>query len=671
MMLREEHKISETLSKADQNEIILESLSEGVCRLDSDGVILYANTSAKRMFKRNDSEVKGKFYSNIFFSKTQALFNEELSFCPIQFVLESGEMSHVSSEVFFNKEGEEFNVEYVCVPLVENDEVIGAVLSFQDISERFEAEKALAEARDLALEAAKAKAMFLANMSHEIRTPLNGVIGTTNLLFDTPLSTDQSHYVQMLQTSSDLLHDIVNDILDFSKLEAGKSQLEIIDFDVLKLVNETADVFRILAKKKGLELRVETDSNIPIKICGDANKIKQVLNNLLGNAVKFTESGEVIVKVSLREEEQNEIILHFEVADSGIGINAETQARLFQPFVQADSSTTRVFGGTGLGLAICKGLVEMMSGKIGVKSEQDLGAKFWFTAKFQKSTSETQNVVVNDNKGSEDKQSPETFVSDKKNTLDHSLKVLVVEDNPINREVASRMLEQIGLISQEVSDGLAALEKIESEDFDLVFMDCQMPRMDGYEATRKIRKNNKINQPKIIALTASATQAEREKCLEAGMDEYLAKPFTKRDLEEIIIENFDEGNADSNLDLGLNFVQHSLKNIIEPKRLENLLQIETNGKHGFVRDILNLYMGNTNKGIVDISVALEEKNIEVIKRKAHSLKGSSANIGLQSLNELFEKLELKSDEKDWSSIESFINKIIEEFEKTQNIIARI
>ena len=657
------------LARVDQNEIILQSLSEGVCRLNAKGEIVYANDSAKRMLETQ--KATDAFYGEIFFGKNRELFSEEIEFCPIQFVLDSGETSHVSSEVFYSQDGTKIQVEYVCVPLVEEGKTYGAVISFQDISERAEAEKAVAEARDFALEAANTKAMFLANMSHEIRTPLNGVIGTANLLSDTNLTDEQQNYVQMLKQSSDLLRDIVTDILDFSKFEAGKFELEKNRFKIRELAWDAVGLFSTPAHSKELKLDFEIDKDIPAEIFGDANKIRQVLINLIGNAIKFTEKGSVFIRVGQSKMTDTEIVLLFEVIDSGIGIDSKTQEQLFQPFTQADPSTTRIFGGTGLGLAISKGIVEMMSGEIGVESEKHKGSRFWFTVELERFAPLEGKVIesIQDKKLARNEKSKK-----KKLVKKRSLKILIVEDNSINREVALKTLNQIGFEAESAVDGVEALKVIGEGNFDLVFMDCQMPRMDGYKTTLKIREFATIEQPIIIALTASIDKSVSEKCRLSGMDGYISKPFEKKDIEDAISQHFDSRDSGKNLDLDANIVQHSLNNIIdliEPKRLESFLRIEAGGKSGFTREILGLYVENTSVGIAEIFEAFKEKNRESIKRKSHTLKGSSANVGLGILYELFEELELALKDGNWSEIEVYIKKISKEFEDARSIIIRI
>lgn len=637
-----------------QTDLILQSITEGICMIDLNGEITFTNRAAKSLLGYHLNDLNGRNYEETLFNRPK----NEIEFCPVRFALTDGETSHVNTETFFRADKSSFLVEYICVPLIEKDEIIGVVLTFEDITERREIEIALAEARDEALKNARIKSVFLANMSHEIRTPLHGIIGTTNLLAETDLDEKQRKYAEMLKTSADLLLEIINDILDFSKIEAGMLNLEIIGFDLRQTIAEVSDVFRVLAQRKNLRLLLEINQDVPQIVSGDSNQLKQVLNNLLSNAVKFTEKGEIKLKISLKEKNKKAAILLFEVEDTGIGLNNDVREQIFHPFTQADASTTRRFGGTGLGLAICREIVEKMNGEIGVESKLDSGSRFWFTAEFlnEEKTANVQEIL--------EKVRIENGESCK------DIKILIVEDNEINREVASAMLKNVGIEAETVENGAKAVEFCAEKDFDLVLMDCQMPEMDGFAAAKAIRENQKTGkQPKIIALTASSSFEERRKCFAAGMDDFLTKPLEKNKLIKTLNKYCFTENPLENLDLPEKFSQHSLAEIIASETLKNFLEIESNGEENFTFEMILLFCSNAEGGIVEIQDALKSKNATFICRKAHQLKGSSANLGAMKLVELFDNLENKIQKESWTESENLLTEIFEEIEKLKKVIS--
>lgn len=628
------------------NELILRSVTEGICVVDTTGKITYLNFSAAKMFGGENSDLIGQDYDSIFFQRDDEI--EKLT-CPISFALTEGETSHVNTETFFRLGGESFLVEYVCVPLVENEQIVGAVITFQDITERREIETAIAQARDSALETANTKAAFLANMSHEIRTPLNGIIGTTDLLLDSDLNQEQQQYAEMLKTSADSLLEIVNNILDFSKIEAGKRELEAIDFNLHQVIENVVTFFTILARKKNLHISFLIEENVPAQLHGDSNQLRQILNNLISNAVKFTETGEITIRVSNQDENSERVLLNFTVSDTGIGIDEEAQKKLFQPFMQADVSTTRKFGGTGLGLAICKQIVELLQGEIGVKSEMGEGSHFWFTAIFQV-------------------QSPKSKTRSPKSEV-RTLKILVAEDNPINRQLTQTMLEQSGFESEIAENGLEAVKAASEKKYDLILMDCQMPEMDGFEAAVAIcQQTSKENRPKIIALTANAATGERERCLKAGMDDYLCKPITKEDLRETIEKHFHTKILKKTLDFKRELVQHRLTKIIDAETLKHFLEIESNGEENFAVEMLEIFCNHTEKKLLELKKDLHNRDAKAIKQTAHNLIGSSSSIGISSLVQLSENLESAVETNEWEQIKRHIASISQKFENIKREI---
>ncbi|HUS86797.1 MAG TPA: ATP-binding protein [Bacteroidales bacterium] len=407
-------------------------------------------------------------------------------------------------------------------PLSKNDFLGNALIKMQ--SDLVASNEKLAESIGKAIAATNAKSLFLANMSHEIRTPMNGIIGMTDILKESGLNDEQIDYLNIIEISGNNLLAIINDILDFSKIESGQIELENIEFNFRKVIDEVSRLLGDKAHRKGIYLKTIIDEQIPEIIFGDPVRIKQVLFNLVNNGIKFTTNGGVSLSVSLSDSDQLSIALMFKVTDTGIGISEKGMTKLFKSFSQTDISTTREYGGTGLGLAISKRLVDLMQGKIGVESEVGRGSTFWFSASFKADISiKQESVPKSDTKGA-----PKT----------NKLSVLLAEDNVINLKVTSLILIRLGHDIEVAENGKIAIEKFAGKRFDVILMDIQMPLMDGIEATREIRmiesKNKTNTRIPIIAVTANAISGDRDRFLEAGMDNYISKPFKPDELEGIL-----------------------------------------------------------------------------------------------------------------------------------------
>ena len=495
-----------------------------------------------------------------------------------------------------------------------NRNVTGSVAIHFDITHRKKIEADLEKAREEAEASLKSKELFLANISHEIRTPMNGILGMSRLMNESPLDSTQKQYNQAIQTSADGLMVIINDVLDMSKIKSGKFSVENISFNLDQVLDSLRKSLTFKAEEKGIYFHCSREEKIHPFLIGDPTRLTQILTNLVSNAVKFTTKGGVEINVTLLESKHKMDRLRFEVVDTGVGIDKENLANIFESFTQEDETITRKFGGTGLGLAISRQLVEIFGGTLDVQSEKSKGACFSFILDMEHGEAfETEQVKIIGEKDLTD------------------CRVLLVEDNEINSYLAITILEKWNAIVATAENGFKAIEQLEKSEFDIVLMDMQMPTMDGIQATAHIRDVLKLDVP-IIALTANAVKGEREKCIDAGMDDYISKPFEPDELFSKISTHW-QGFEDTLIPMGDSGRFSLLK-------LRNMY----NGNHAFVLKTVNIFLNQFEKDLGAINEKLENQDFKHVKLLAHKIKPNIDLFQIVELQEPIREIEKNAEE---------------------------
>jgi PAS domain S-box-containing protein len=527
--------------------LLLDSTAEAIYGIDLHGGCTFANSACTRMLGYENSEsILGKNMHELIHHTRADGRAYPATECKVFQAFRSGEGSHVDNDVLWRADGTWFPAEYWSHPVTSGAKVVGSVVTFLDITERKRAEADLRQAKEAAEAANRAKSDFLANMSHEIRTPMNGIMGMTGLALDTQLTSEQREYLEIVKSSADALLRLINDILDFSKIEAGKLSLDPIGFNLPDSISDLTKPLSLIAHNKGLRWAVDISEEVPGTLVGDPTRLRQILVNLLGNAIKFTERGEVVLSVCKEGESLGRVILHFSVQDTGIGIPKDRQQLIFEAFTQADSSTTRRYGGTGLGLSITSRLVELMGGHVWVESELGRGTTFHFTAKFGMTSAKTLKSL------------PPAPVDL------WNVRVMVVDDSATNQRMLEGVLLVWSMAPTSVKSGrlaLAALSEArgKGDPFALVITDSGLPDMDGFDLVEKIRQDQDISATPVVILSSAGQRGDAAQCRKLGVQAYLTKPILQKELREAIVAALGRGQVEG--EKGRLVTRHSLREV--------------------------------------------------------------------------------------------------------------
>ena len=609
-----------------------------ICTHDMDGKLLAVNPAVCRALGYAEEEMLGRNLREFIPIKHQVRFEEE-------YIRAIHRCENAVSGEFciLNKKGTEIYLLYKNYRMEEPGMEPYVIGFSQDITDRVKMEKELRLTKQLTDDIARAKESFLAHMSHEIRTPMNGILGIASLLNKTRLDVQQRNYLQLIQESANNLLVIVNDILDLEKIVAGKLQLESIPFKIVDKIATTIQSFIYRAEEKELGLVFQNSIPGDLVVKGDPYRLSQVLNNILGNALKFTNEGHINIATGIAEHDAGAVVIEITVSDTGIGIGKEQLRSIFEPFEQADATISRKYGGTGLGLAICKNMIEMQNGELLVQSEEGKGSAFTIRVPYHLSIEAMQENEI----------SQETDYK----SLGHR-KILVAEDVELNQYLARHILESWEFEVLIVNNGLEAIHALEQASFDCILMDVQMPEMDGIEATQRIRRFPdpvKANIP-IIALTANALKGDSEKYLAAGMTDYLAKPFDEESLFQVIYRNLayyktvSSAVPEAALSAENPFKNNNNSNSMTPvnSRLYDLSMVESvsGGDEGFIKKMVALFIETVPQNVLELKRSLQEENWDQVGKTAHKLKSTIDSMGIKSLRQEIRTVEANAKQKE-------------------------
>ncbi len=639
---------------------ITDTIYDTLYTLDVNGVIQSVNKAAVKNLGYSEQEMIGACAHDLFHYEYQDAKKVSADQCAIHTAIKELK-SYFGEQKFIKKDGTLIDVEISSNPLIIDNKMIGSVTVCRDIKIQKEALKLLEDAKSLAEESNRLKSDFLANMSHEIRTPMNAVMGLSKLLLDTPLLEMQKNYAENIYKSSNALLDILNEILDFSKIEANRLEIENYPFQTQELMEQINILFGVAATQKNLELIFDIEPNVPEVIDGDKMRLSQVIGNLVGNAIKFTQKGAIHIRVDTLFDKEKTFLEIF-VRDTGIGIDEEKLKKLFQPFVQADSSTTRKYGGTGLGLVISKKLVELMGGEIKVISTLGKGSTFSFKVPLSKTREK--NIVKHsyDLKVSTYNNSYLSFIAPIKNK-----RVLLVEDNETNRIVARGFLEKMGLIITIAEDGQIALDKVAQEDFDLILMDIQMPNMNGLEAAKKLRRNG-FKKP-IIAMTAAAMQSDKDATKQAGMDDHVAKPIDDEELAFTLLRYLD-AEAYLNIQKELGHSTRVKKKEDEKFTFEGVKE-HLSGDENLMQKSLSAFSYDLQTIEDDFKKAMVSKDVESFKALAHKIQGAAGNLKALKLQKLAQEYEVNLKDENEASNRTLLQELASVRKLTDKFLSQL